>query len=421
MKKGISIILVFLIFIGVFIRLATTRADEINITNPTLSPQLFSGESVDWLKKAEVAVELLNKSEKLKFEMKVVVNKQGKKIVTSELLRKQIALIILNQADGQLFEKRIWVYEADIRNYNRTVPIQLKPDVAGEQLDIRAKYWNSFNTFYEVANRPELVVIANKYLLSSKYLDGLPEKSKNLFSEIIYLPYSTALHRSEIINAGKIYLETIINQAFLDIELKKVSSVASKNLTFQLASNSVNQDFVENIILIEHIDPDSFKISDDDGRKLVERVLVIMGLNKERAYRYTGSPAGAKGIAQFIRPTYNTIAAKYPKAKLIKNFSLGTSDHVNAVKAMVLFFDNYGEDIKSKINKNVTISQTGLTEEMLAVAYNGGPNRVTKSINKFGANWLNVQFDLALNARIIKSETLNYIKKFRAVTGLDIL
>ena len=43
---------------------------------------------------------------------------------------------------------------------------------------------------------------------------------------------------------------------------------------------------MRNIIIVEHVDPDGFRNSIDDGQKLSERVLAIIGANQERAYRY---------------------------------------------------------------------------------------------------------------------------------------
>ena len=282
---------------------------------------------------------------------------------------------------------------------------------------LKITWWNSFNSFYEFSDRPELVVVANKYLFPSKYLTGLPEKSNGQFTDIIYVPYSKQLHLPEVINAGKIYIEKNIEQAFAELEAAKVKS---KFVNGTLVIDGINKDFIKNIMVIEHMDPDGFKTSSDGGRELSERVLTVIGANQDYAYRYTGSPAGASGLAQFISPTYKYIAGKYPEAKLLKDYNAGMANHVNAVKAMVLFFDAHKKDIAGRVTREDIVKSLGITEEMLAAAYNGGPSRVVSSVNKFGLAWISNQISDKPNGNIFRKETLDYIKKFRAIKDLNI-
>lgn len=405
MTKFIWSLSLFLVGLGIIAKLALAN-NEINVFN---RPSPLITQTLDIREKIQTGLDLLKHSQPLVLENKIIRYKSGRVVTTNETLRKQIALAIFNTKNEAVFEKRVWVKEAEIKNYSQTKTLTLTPAEAGEPLDIQPKYWNSFNTFYEVKGRPELIVVANKYLLESKYLTGLPEKSKNKYSEIFYVPYSAALHRPELVAAGKRYIEARVNAAFADLAQRGA------------INNPVSQEFIKTIILVEHVDPDSFFIAADGGKELTERILVIVGANQERAYRYTGSPAGANGLAQFIKPTYNTMVRNYPSAELIADYALGMTDHTNAIKAMVLFFDAYKKDIAAKIvNKNI-LNQLGITEEMLAATYNGGPNRVIRAINNYGLAWLGRQLELPKSKRNFKTETLNYIKKFLAIRELKIL
>lgn len=385
-------------------------ASEININNDRPSPPvpITTAEPYRLIDKISEGITILKKSPPLTYETKVIRYKSGKIIKTDELLKKQIALAILDTATGEIFEKRVWVKEEEIKNFRKTGIVTLTAVEPNELLDIQPRQWNSFNTFYGIVSRSDLVVVANKYLLESRYLENLPERAKTKFSEIIYVPYSTALHQPEIIAAGKNYLERIINLAYEDLNTKNA------------VKDPVNKDFVRNIILIEHIDPDLFNLAVDGGQGLSERVLAIIGANLGHAYRYTGSPAGASGLAQFIKPTYQTIVRNYSAAGLVKDYSLGMADHVNAVKAMVLFFDAHRREIEKKINRREIVKNLGITEEMLAATYNGGPTRVIKSLNKFGLAWISQQFDLPKAKRIFRKETLDYILKFRSIKELEV-
>lgn len=413
----LKIVLIVSLFIVIYISNVFGR--EITVINQKYTAQLIVT-STPWPYKLSDKIQegflFLKKTPPLTYETKTARLKNGKLIKTNELVRKQIDFAVLNTISGEIFEKKSWVKEVDIKNYRKTGALSLT-SADNVQIDIQPKLWNSFNSFYEVVGHPEMAVIANKYLIASNLLGNLPEKSKLNYSEIIYSPYSLALHQPEIIQAGKDYLEKNTNSAF---EGLNKSYVKSKSVAGQMATSVVSKDFVKNIILVEHVDPDSFAMATDGGKELIERILTIIGTNQDHAYRYTGSPAGASGMAQFIKPTYQTIVAKYPEAGLIKDYNLGMADHSNAIKAMVLFFDLYSKDITGKIIKPEIIRQLGITEEMMAAAYNGGPNRVVSSVNKYGLAWLSQQFNLPKTQRIFRTETLQYLNKFRSISKLDI-
>ena len=419
-------VLVVVLTGGFFIWADLDYAKEVTITNAPAASETPPVVRFGMLEKIQEGIALLEKSEPLKYENKIVRQKNGKSVQTGELARKQVALAILDKNTGEVFEHRVWVSEDEIKNYRQTGVINLEPDLTRSGLVDEARprivrlvvnWWNSFNTDYGFSDNPNLVVVANKYLVPSSNLGTLPERSKSKYTEIIYVPYSGGLHVSEAVEAGKKYIEENINTAFDQLADGKV---ASRFAPGYLVTDDIGKDFIKNIILVEHVDPDAFKLADDGGKELVERVLVIIGANQERAYRYTGSPAGASGLAQFIKSTYKNTALKYPSARLIKDFNLGMADHVNAIKAMVLFFDEHKKALASRITRRDIVQPRGITEEMLAAAYNGGPSRVTRSINKFGLAWIGSQLGLSNNSRILRRETLDYVSKFRAIKRLNI-
>jgi hypothetical protein len=331
---------------------------------------------------------------------------------SSALIKKQIALAVLNMNTGGVFEKRVWVNEADIKNYSVSGSITVTPDLADEYLDIQPKEWNSFNSYFEIIGHPEMMVVANKYLLLSSSLQSLPERTGKTFTDIVYVPFSPALENNEIISAGKNYLNKIVDEAFQKLSAKNIEALSSPG---GFVTSVVNEKFLKNVLLIEHIDPDSYSVAGDNGKALAEKTLTIIGTNQTHAYRYTGSPAGANGLAQFIKSTYDKISSNYPTAGLNGDYYLGMADHVNAVEAMILFFDYYKSDIQKKINIPLTIS-----DEMLVASYNGGTTPVIKSINKYGANWLSAQVNLPDDQRILQPETINYLQKYKSMTALKI-
>ncbi|MEX2053174.1 MAG: transglycosylase SLT domain-containing protein, partial [Candidatus Paceibacterota bacterium] len=329
---------------------------------------------------------------------------------------RHIALAILDKKTGEVFEKRIWVREQAIEYYRKIGILELEYDDPGDEVNVEVQWWNSFNSYFVFPDDKDLVVVANRYRLPSSYLNGLPERSAGQYTDIIYSPYSRSLHLPSIIEKGKQYLEDKVDRAFEQLEARKVFSKSSPE---SIITATVDKDFIKNIILVEHVDPQGFIIAADGGKELTERVLTVIGSNEERAYRYTGSPAGASGMAQFIKPTYDNMVIQYPEAKLIKDYNMGMADHVNAVKAMVLFFDLHKKDIANKVTRQDIIAQIGITEEMLAAAYNGGPGRVVSSVNKYGMAWITSQLNLPRET-VFREETVNYIKKFEAIKSLNI-
>jgi hypothetical protein len=410
----VSICGIFFVWLGLSLADYFTKKSEEDISSldnkpviekSTISPSSTKVNNFKLSDKILEASDILKKSAPLKYEFK--------KGSTNNLLRKQIALAILNTKIGEIYQKRVWVYEDDINNSAKNLGIvNLIADDPKETLNIQPRQWNSFNSYFEVINHPELIVIGNKYLLLSSSLNSLPERSAKKFTDIVYSPYSPALKTSEVISAGKIYINKIIDEAMVKLSKKYIESLSNPG---NLVSTVVDKDFLKNILLIEHIDPDSFSISVDQGRELAERMLTIVGCNLSHSYRYTGSPAGANGLAQFIKSTYLMVLSKYPSAGLINDYYLGMADHTNAAMAMILFFDFYKSDIMLKINQPVKIS-----DEMLIASYNGGTTPVIKSINKYGDGWLNAQKNLAEKDQILHSETINYLEKYESIVSLKL-
>jgi len=406
MKKRITIpiLLVIILVAVVFVVLS---ADRIGRNGEFYTFYRPSREiDYDIVEKIEEGIGMLKSSAPLVYETTSSDNESG------SIVKKQIALAILNVVTGDVEEHRVWAKENEIEEAYKTGVVNIEMDEAygDPDLEIKATWWNSFNTMYEIQNRSDLVVVANKYLVSRKYL---PEQTyltliengpDNKYTSMVYAPYSQQIHWPEVVQEGKDYLNKNIEDAFDDLRNSKVMSLAEPG---ELLSETVPVDLIRNIIMIEHIDPKLLSFADDGGRMLAERVLVILGANKEWAYRYTGSSAGAYGMAQFILPTYENIVETYPDAGLIEDYQLGMADHTNAIKAMALFLDSHKLYIEERINRNIEI-----TDEMLSAVYNGGPARVISTVNDHGKNWH--------KSDLFPDETVNYVEKYKIISELDI-
>lgn len=297
-----------------------------------------------------------------------------------------VALAVLDTSTGKVTEHRIRIAaDGTVMENDPTLPF-------------RITWWNSFNSFIEVVGHPEQVVVANKFVVERSHL---PEQKTLLldlsapegdYTEMVYAPYSSAIHKEDVIKAGSSYLHENAAQALKDLRDRRVASRASPGA---LVADSVPTNLMEALVLTEHVDPGWFDIAEDGGKTLVERALVIIGANREWAYRYTNSPAGANGLAQFIRPTYDALVKAYPSARLITDYRLGMADHMNAFKAVALLADWNAHEIPHA------------TPAMLAAAYNGGPDRVLRARHRDGEAWA--------TSNALAPETIQYIKKFNTI------
>lgn len=404
-------IIIAIALVMVLILASSTFGQEFTITVPLSNTPTPSPQPLNISKRVAEGKKILKISPPLVIESKKLNRTK------SQVVRKQIALAILDKNTGQVTEHRVWVKEDEIKNYSKTRIVNLTPVNVNENLNITVKWWNSFNGVYEITGKPDMVVVANKYPLLSTSVPDPKQRSGKTYTDIIYVPYSEALQTPELVQTGKDYIKEKVDAAFASLQANRVQS---RSVPGQLVSDIVNKDFLKNIIVVEHVDPTAFTIASDEGKSLTDRVLVIIGTNRENAYAYTGSPAGANGIAQFISPTYKTMRLTYPNAKLITDFMLGTATHDNALKAMALFFDAYKREITDKVTRKKILAQLGgVSEEMMSMAYNGGPNRVVRALNTYGSNWLSSQFTASLT-KVFRPETLGYITKFQSIRDLNL-
>lgn len=125
------------------------------------------------------------------------------------------------------------------------------------------------------------------------------------FKEVIYTPYSESLDIPVVREAGLEYLRGVLRVAKNDLIKKGAAPLCEK---------FVADDVSVTLAIIEHIDPLKFESGKYTTEKLIHETLVILGTNKQKAYRFSTSKAGARGLFQFIPKTYKRIVDLYPQA-----------------------------------------------------------------------------------------------------------
>jgi hypothetical protein len=309
------------------------------------------------------ARELLEKS---RCGFRTIRLKKGKKIELGEFT------VLLAVED--IRTREILVVRAHPRRGGLTKTIVVEPGKS-----------NGVNTKFTVTYPENNIVLAIKR----------PVRHGTSFKEVTYTPYSEGLDIPEVREAGLKYLRSVLTTAKND--LTKRGAVSSWETFFA-------DDISVVLAIIEHIDPVSFESGKYSTERLINETLVVLGANKQKAYRFSTSEAGARGLFQFIPKTYKRIVDRYPQAGLDKDFTRGMEDHKNAAKAALLLFDADFRIMNHGRTNHITDDPWEIGR-LLASAYNCGSGKTKGAFEKHGDRW---------NSKV-PTETQIYLKKFDAV------
>ena len=261
--------------------------------------------------------------------------------------------------------------------------------------DVVLKKENGMNSQFEVVSPRGYLVLAIKR----------PIRSRNGGStDAIYSPYSEELDVPAVRQQGLDYLRRVLNSAKYELEARRVYSAV---IPGEFVAKIVPTRVAEVLVIIEHIDPGRFMYHGVSIDTLVSEVLTVIGLNRENAYKYAVSPAGARGLFQFMPMTYVSICKGYPRAALTDNFVSGMNNHVNAAMASFLLFD-YDLSCFDTSKRASLLSDARALGLYLASAYNTGATRTVKSMKKHGDRWIGG----------LLPETRVYLEKYNSVSGM---
>lgn len=316
---------------------------------------------------------------------------------------RDVVLKILNTQSGEVRVIKVRIGITPKNGLNVISPSGYQIDLVSRSNGIR---WNKWNTIYKVTEPESWIVVKNKYP------EWKTEKGKKVVEERVYVPYSSDIHKPEVIEAGREYLRLTTQKAFQELTADNVYSRAIPN---QLVTNvpGLNQIMFSRLPLIEGMDYSEFLVNPQIS---YERVLVLIGSNESNAYYWTESSAGARGWLQYTPKTYKEIRKLYPAAKLLSSHELGASDHINSMKAAILLHDYNSAALVKKFGQKIL--EDPRLEEYLAAAYNGKPlwvhNSLKATISRGLHDWVNT-----LSAKRkdslggLRNETKGYIEKVR--------
>src|SRR5262245_46471309 len=152
-------------------------------------------------------------------------------------------------------------------------------------------------------------IVAVKYPVSNEGQRFGPGES---VIEAVYTPYSHEIKTDEVVSRGLEVMNSFIDKAY-----SKLADRGGLSRAFpgRPVVKVIPREVVRVLLLNEHIDPGEFR-SAELTKPLAERVLTVIATNREKAYAYSVSPAGARGLVQMIPSTYALIAGKYLEAGL---------------------------------------------------------------------------------------------------------
>ncbi|HXU38275.1 MAG TPA: hypothetical protein VN937_18100 [Blastocatellia bacterium] len=197
--------------------------------------------------------------------------------------------------------------------------------------------------------------------------------------QAVYTPYSPEIKTEEVIKRGIEVQNGFIEKAYSRL---RDSGVLSRAFPGRRVVDVIPKDILRVLLLNEHIDPSEFT-SPGMTQPLAERVLTVIGTNRDRAYAFSVSPAAARGLVQMIPSTYSMLLNRYTSAGLRSSFPLAMGDPVNAVMAQVLLCDSDWESIRAR--SDMPADRVG---PYLAAAYNGGVGRVLTILSHDQTEWM---------------------------------
>ena len=273
--------------------------------------------------------------------------------------------------------------------------------------------WNWWNTLYRVISPENTVVIKNNYpretteVVSRVVKGKVKKETRKVIKGFLYVLHSEYFEQEEnrniLVQAGREYLKGIVLEAFNTLRERGIAVDAEILLPR----------FFERLPLLEQGDFTEFQL---DPQKTVDRVLIILGANRENAWKYTCNGVSACGWVQFTPLTYKNVRIGNPAAKLTVDFREGAGNHLNSMMAAILLHKINLTPLVKKFGEKI-LNDPRL-EEYLAASYNGAPkwahNSLSATISKGLPDWAYALSPTRKDSRGgLRNETRDFMFKLR--------
>jgi hypothetical protein len=294
--------------------------------------------------------------------------KTGKttKVITKyNLTDKDIALAILDPSTNNII--------TTVGRLNGTT--MAFPDPA---VSVKLTKFNGVNSRFEVDQPAGGTVLALKYLISNPD-SGSKAAIEAGLSPSIYVPYSQNLNSPDVIAYGQNYLNGVISTV-----AQQLYGLPSHAIPGETITQAVPPAFIKSLVYAEHSDTTS--ILNGNAQGALDQMNILLALNGSDTYKYSVSNDGyaSRGIAQFVKSTYESLVQRHPEAFLNPDYVAAMQDHITSIKAMYLLLDDYAGDIRVKAPDGFVQSRVF---DYGAASYNGGTTRVARAVENFGDSW----------------------------------
>jgi len=352
---------------------SSTQGSVLGIQAPTVPQSLTSDMVVppiiQEIDNAKVLLGNITLNHALAAVYKSVKNKKTgitTKIISKyNLTDKDIALAILDPSNNNII--------TTVGRLNGKTMIFPDPAV-----DVKLTYFNGVNSRFEVDRPQGGTVLALKYLISNPDSGSKAAIEKGL-SPSLYVPYSQNLNTPDVIAYGQNYLNGVINTVAGQLYGLPSSAIPGETIT-----QAVPPAFIKSLVYAEH--SDTTAILNGNAQNALGQMNILLALNGPDTYKYSVSNDGyaSRGIAQFVKSTYDSLVKRHPEAFLNADYVAGMQDHVNSIKAMYLLLDDYAGDVRIKAGQGFVASRVF---DYGAASYNGGTTRVANAVKNFGDSW----------------------------------
>lgn len=272
--------------------------------------------------------------------------------------------------------------------------------------DVTVTRANGLNSEFRIDSKDGEVVVAIRYPIST---EKAITKKKKVYEvrDVVYTPYSSALHTPEMVAEGKRWLDATVAKVYGDLRTMGVTSRAFKG---KLVSDTLDPEFVKAIVLIEHTDENALA---KNAQFQIDALYVTFAANEGTTFNYSRSAVGALGLVQFMSKTYAAVA-KWTPYKLNPSFEPAMRDPENAIRAEVAYLD-YLLSCFSDETVATYATNRDLVHEYVAAAYNGGVTRAYKASVVWEENMDLKERIHVLKRSRLKLETMKYVLKLRMV------
>jgi len=323
-------------------------------------------------------------------------NSVSETIKNNNISEKELVISVYNKNEKNISTFIIPV-QANVYKDSETNIIFVKHSGIG----LGTKYYVGYSPYYKNNFSEKYAILSIGFPIIS---------SDNNFFHAINIPYSDEINTKQMLQYGRNYLVNKIENVFQGIKENPFPSMGFRGKTIIEILPDNMKLLLMTLTIIEHMDHGKYipfldiisighnkilkGIKKEYKKKITQimyhqlyKVLINLASNEENAFKYSVSKSNATGLAQIIKPTYDSLIELYPKANIEPDYFKGAMDHYNGILAQILHIDSEIATLrKSKSINNLfedynKFNQSNIFDIIIA-GYNFSAPKLKKIISK---------------------------------------